>query len=275
MIETDRDLTFKALAEPLRRDILDLLRAEPRTTGEICEAFGALSRFGVMNHLGVLKRAGLIVVEKRGRERINRLQPAPLRAAYEDWMREYEVLWAGRLGRLKRVAETRVRGRDMDESAWVGAPLASLLIRQSVDIAAAPATVYKALTEDIGYWWGAPYLITGEDARDVVLDARPGGLMTEVTEDGGQVWCMVEQARPGRCLVLGGRMGMRDAVAGNIRFELVETAGGTQVQLEHRAVGGVSAETERDFGAGWEDLLGTRLKGYVEEGAKPGIRGGR
>lgn len=274
MIESDRDLTFKALAEPLRRDILDLLRDDPRTTGEICEAFEGLSRFGVMNHLGVLKRAGLIVVEKRGRERINRLRPAPLQAAYEDWIRGYEVLWAGRLGRLKRVAETRVRGKDMDDSAWTGAPLASLMIRQSVEIAADPATVYKALTEDIGFWWGSPYLITGEDARDVVLDARPGGLLQEVTDDGGHVWCMVEQVRPGRSLVLSGRMGMRDAVAGNIRFELVETEGGTQVQLEHRAVGDISAETERDFSDGWQDLLGKRLKGFLEAGDKPGIRGG-
>ena len=275
MIETDSDATFKALAEPMRRDILDLLRDAPRTTGEICEVFDDISRFGVMNHLGVLKRAGLIVVEKRGRERINRLRSAPLQAAYEDWIRSYEVLWAGRLGRLKRVAETRMRGRDMDDSAWMGAPLASLMIRQSVDIAADPDTVFKALTEDIGQWWGAPYLITGDEARDVVLDARPGGLLQELTEDGGHVWCMVEQVRPGRCLVLGGRMGMRDAVAGNIRFELVATDSGTQVQLEHRAVGDISAETERDFSSGWEDLLGARLKGFVEEGTTPGIRGSR
>ena len=87
-------LTWKALADPVRREILDLLREEPRTTGDICDAFDHLTRFGVLSHMTVLKKAGLVRVERRGRERINRIDPEPLREAYEDWIRNYEVLWA-------------------------------------------------------------------------------------------------------------------------------------------------------------------------------------
>ena len=106
--------TWKALADPTRRGILDLLRAEPRTTSEICAAFGDLTRFKVMNHMAVLRDAGLVRSEKRGRERINSLDAAPLGEAYEDWMRHYEVEWAGRLGRLQKYIESN-RNRDAGE----------------------------------------------------------------------------------------------------------------------------------------------------------------
>ncbi len=269
----DRDKAWKALAEPARRHILAMLRESPRTTGELCDAFGELTRFGVMNHIGVLKDAGLVRVEKRGRERINSLDPEPLRDLYESWMRHYEVTWAGRLGRLKRQAERLERTKTMD-THWTGAPPASLHIRQTVDIDASPATVFEALTEDLSAWWGAPYLLTGEDAADVVLEPRPGGLFKEVTATGdGYVWCMVEQIRHGRLLTLAGRMGMREAITGNIRFELEDQGGGTRLTLEHAAIGRLTAETEADFSAGWQDLLGNRLKAFVERGERLGLKG--
>jgi len=79
---------WRALADPTRRAILDLLRERPRTTGELTEAFPT-SRFAVMKHLAVLQKAGLVVVRRRGRERWNHLNGVPLRTAYERWMRPY------------------------------------------------------------------------------------------------------------------------------------------------------------------------------------------
>ena len=270
------EAAWKALAEPARRRILALLRERPRTTGELCEAFDGLTRFGVMNHIGVLKDAGLVHVEKRGRERINSLDPEPLRELYETWMRHYEVTWAGRLGRLKRRAERLEGTRDMTETGWIGAPLASLHIRQDVDIAASRATVFRALTEDLSAWWGAPYLATGEEARDIVLEPWPGGLFKEVTADGdGYVWCLVEQVRRNRLITLSGRMGMREAITANVRFELEDHGAGTRLTVEHAAIGRLSAETEAEFSAGWRDLLGERLKGFVERGERPGLAGPR
>jgi len=269
-----RDRAFKALAEPARRHILALLRERPRTTGELCEAFDDLTRFGVMNHIGVLKDAGLVRTEKRGRERINSLGAEPLRELYETWMRQYEVIWAGRLGRLKREAERRERMRETMDTDWVGAPLASLHIRRSVDIEAPRDTVFKALTDDISAWWGAPYLASGEDAADIVLEPWPGGLFKEVTADGdGYVWCIVEQVFRNRLLTLAGRMGMWEAITGNIRFELEDQDGGTRLTVEHAAIGRLTAETEAGFSEGWQDLLGNRLKGFVERGERPGLRG--
>lgn len=270
------DVTWKALSEPVRREIVELLRDSPRTTGELCDAFGHLTRFGVMNHIAVLKDADLIRVEKKGRERINSLNPGPLQELYEDWMREYEVLWAGRLGRLKKMAETaeaKEREKRMQDTSWIGEPLASLHIEQKVDIDASPATVFAGLTEGIGNWWGAPYLLSGDRATDIVLDPRPGGLFLEVTGEGeGYVWCTVEQIVRDRLLTLSGRMAMRDAVAGLIRFELEPLGDGTRLSLEHRAVGRLTEGDQDAFAEGWKDLLGARLKAHAESGEVMGIR---
>ena len=56
------DPVWRALADPTRRDLLDLLRTGPKTTGQLVEAVPMLSRFGVMKHLGVLEEAGLLTV---------------------------------------------------------------------------------------------------------------------------------------------------------------------------------------------------------------------
>ncbi len=105
------DPVWKALADPTRRRILDLLRDGPRTTGDLCGKFGGVTRFAVMKHLGILETAGLVIVKRQGRERWNHLNAAPIRAIYERWIDPYEEVWAARTSRLKRVAESiRTRG---------------------------------------------------------------------------------------------------------------------------------------------------------------------
>jgi DNA-binding transcriptional ArsR family regulator len=96
---------WKALSDPTRRKVLDLLRGGPRTTGDLAAGFPSLSRFAVMKHLAVLERARLILVERRGRERWNHLNPVPIRQIYERWISDYEGLWAGSLLKLKRHGE--------------------------------------------------------------------------------------------------------------------------------------------------------------------------
>ena len=268
------DHTWKALSDPLRRSILDLLRERPYTTSEICEAFDGLTRFRVMNHMSVLKDAGLIQVEKRGRERINSLDPDPLRAAYYDWLRDYDVFWAGRLGRLKRLAEAEQRKRAMDTPSLPTVDLVTMLIEHGVEIDAAPAAVFSALTDEIGEWWGAPYLQAPDDATDIILEPYPGGLLKELTRGGdGAVWGTVQEIRRNRLLVLEGRMSMRAAVHGTVRFELegVDT-GVTRLSLTHRAIGAFTAEHRELYGGGWRDQLDNRLKLYVETGQARGIR---
>ena len=97
----DLDPIFKALSDPTRRAILDLLRAGPRTTTEIVDAFPQLSRFGVMKHMDVLRNAGLIQTREDGRQRVNSLNAVPIRQIYERWVSNYQELWVDKLLRLK------------------------------------------------------------------------------------------------------------------------------------------------------------------------------
>ena len=100
------DLLFKALADSRRRELLDLLKAAPRTTGELCEHFAdSLDRCTVMQHIGVLERAELIIPRREGRKRWNYLNAAPFRDIYDRWISTYAEEAVGLLARLKRDLE--------------------------------------------------------------------------------------------------------------------------------------------------------------------------
>jgi len=100
------DPVWKALADPTRRAILDLLRRKPLTTTDIVKRIPELSRFGVMKHLVVLRKAGLVQTRDEGRSTINILNVIPIRLIYERWVSDYQDLWARKLSALKRSLET-------------------------------------------------------------------------------------------------------------------------------------------------------------------------
>ena len=85
--------------------MLDRLRRGPATTGELVESLGQLTRFGVMKHLSVLVEAGLVLVEREGRERWNHLNAVPIQEIYRRWIRPFDVQAADGLLRLKRRVE--------------------------------------------------------------------------------------------------------------------------------------------------------------------------
>jgi DNA-binding transcriptional ArsR family regulator len=102
----DLDQVWKALSDPTRREILDLLRDGPRQTTEIVDVFPQLSRFGVMKHLDVLRDAGLVKTRSDGRRRINSLNAAPIREIMERWIGKYEAYWSNTMLRVKESAES-------------------------------------------------------------------------------------------------------------------------------------------------------------------------
>ncbi|MBB4185062.1 DNA-binding transcriptional ArsR family regulator [Sinorhizobium terangae] len=83
------DAVFKALANGLRRQMLDALKAAPQTTGMLCEQFSQLDRCTVMQHLKVLEDASLILVHREGRERWNHLNALPIQAIHDRWISQY------------------------------------------------------------------------------------------------------------------------------------------------------------------------------------------
>jgi uncharacterized protein YndB with AHSA1/START domain/DNA-binding transcriptional ArsR family regulator len=248
---------WKALADPTRRRLLDLLRDGPRTTGALAAAFPALSRFAVMKHLGVLEDAGLVLVRPHGRERWHYLNAVPLRRLYERWVSEYQSRWAASLLDLQWKAEIG-EGR--------GSRVELMQIEQEATIAAPPDRVFAALVEPDAWW----HLRYARAPARIVFEPVLGGHFYQQFdgEHTGVLWAVVTWFEPGKRLVLSGTLDMSGAVAGTATFDLDPRGGGTVLRLRHEAVGPIAAETHASYTAGWKALLGERLKAYVERGER-------
>ena len=94
---------FNAVAEPRRRQILDVLAGGERRVNDLVALVG-LPQPQVSKHLKVLREVGLVRVREEGRERIYRLEGEPLKPIH-DWVRNYERMWSDRFDALDQVLE--------------------------------------------------------------------------------------------------------------------------------------------------------------------------
>jgi DNA-binding transcriptional ArsR family regulator len=257
--EDDTARLWRALADPTRRRILDLLRERPRITGEIAAQF-PVSRIAVMRHLEVLSQAGLVTSRKRGRERWHYLNAVPLQQLYRRWA---DPAAAGFASALLRLADTvEAEGRHME-------PIRPTVdIALDIEIAGTPAAIFAALTKDVGGWWGHPFVTAR--ATSLALDPRLGGLFTERWDNGGQVIASVSGWAQDEHLALTGSFHMGVGV-GVATFDLAESGAGTVLRFSFRTIGVIDAERAGAMSRGWEELVGTRLKGLVETGTRLGI----
>jgi len=103
--DPDDDLLFKALGDPTRRRLLDLLRAnDGQTLRELCEHLD-MTRQGVTQHLNLLEAANLVATLKRGREKLHFLNPVPLHTIYDRWISKFDKPRLKALSTLKRRLE--------------------------------------------------------------------------------------------------------------------------------------------------------------------------
>ena len=93
---------WKALGSPHRRALLDALKDGPKTTSALCEVLPRLSRYAVMQHLGVLERAGVVLVRRDGRERWNALNAVPIQRELERWLSGFQQASASQLLAFER-----------------------------------------------------------------------------------------------------------------------------------------------------------------------------
>jgi len=96
-------VSFAVLAEPTRREILDLLRDGERSVGDLVDRL-AISQPAVSKHLRVLRDAGLVDVRADAQRRLYRVRPQPL-AEIDEWLAPYRRLWSRSLDRLERHLE--------------------------------------------------------------------------------------------------------------------------------------------------------------------------
>ena len=109
---------FNAVAEPRRREILDLLAGGERPVGDLGRLLG-MSQPLVSKHLRVLREVGAVEVREEGRLRMYRLNAQALRPIH-DWVGGYERFWSGRLGRLDTVLEDLKRQEESKEDEGGG-----------------------------------------------------------------------------------------------------------------------------------------------------------
>src|ERR1700730_15119437 len=105
------DDVFRALADPTRRRLLDQLFKKDGQTLSALEGRLPMTRFGVMKHLRILEKAGLVVTNRRGREKLHFLNPVPIRLVHDRWVSKYAEPWAAALSDLKH----RLEDKTMDK----------------------------------------------------------------------------------------------------------------------------------------------------------------
>lgn len=260
---------WRALADPTRRRLLDLLRDRPGTTGELAAHF-ALTRFAVMKHLGMLEEAGLIVVRREGRRRWNALNPIPIQQIAQRWIRPFESIAADRLLRLKAHAELH---HEKEVAMAATLSFRNLDIKLALEVDAAPATVWTSLTAGIGEWWPKQFYV-GTAPKRFVVEPRVGGRVFEDWGDGdGVLFGTVLVWDPGKALTWAGDMSAE--YGGPARtvtsFTLTPAAGGsrTAVAFHDTPYGVLSDEAMTHLEEGWRWLLTDCLKPFLETGRRP------
>src|ERR1700729_938980 len=102
----DTDLLFRALADPSRRKLLDLLHAHNGSSlNELCEHLN-MTRQGVTQHLALLEEANLVATVRRGREKLHFLNPVPIHEIAERWIGKFERSRLQALSDMKKALET-------------------------------------------------------------------------------------------------------------------------------------------------------------------------
>jgi hypothetical protein len=186
-----------------------------------------------MQHLTVLVDAGLVVVERRGRDRINHLNPVPLREWYERWVAPMAGADAAALLALKRTVERAYRGGRMNETD----PVRSVQVSCELHIHASPERVFDVMTRRTSEWY--PHSYCGDRTRAVLLEAQLGGRHYEDWGTGkGHLCGHVTGWDPPRGWSTRGRLGAGTTLDSS--YELARDADAVVVRMSKVAVGPLS-----------------------------------
>jgi uncharacterized protein YndB with AHSA1/START domain len=173
---------FRALADANRRVLLDrLFERDGQTLGELCEALPAMTRFGVMKHLGILEGAGLISTRRVGREKRHYLDPVPIRFVHDRWTGKFAESIVGPMTALKRHLEAPMDTVDHVYSVYIKAPA---------------DRIWQAITdgdETVRYYYGTRVSSTWQPGAPITY-AYPDG---SVAADGSVI-----DIEPGRRVVM-------------------------------------------------------------------------
>ncbi|MFI4881195.1 MAG: SRPBCC domain-containing protein [Phycisphaerales bacterium JB064] len=257
--DPDRDAVWKALSDPTRRAILDVLRRGRASTGDLAAGFPELSRFAVMKHLGVLEGAQLVVTRKEGRQKWNYLNAVPLRRVYERWVGRYQDQWAGSLTGLQRLAESEHNADQEGSTVPVATiPMSATVVQTEITIDAPPQKVYDLFFERAHDW----FYESDEKRKTVkaIVERKLGGHFYFETQrpDGPpdqNVLGTITMLKPGRKIRMRGDCTIPNAFIANMTIAFEPAGKGTRVSVEHRMAGEFDDDLPAGFEEGWQDGL--------------------
>ncbi|MFI0370111.1 metalloregulator ArsR/SmtB family transcription factor [Actinomadura sp. 1N219] len=262
----DDDLAFKALADPTRRFLLDLLFArDGRTLGEL-ESEVEMTRFGVAKHLRVLEDAGLVVARRSGREKLHFLNPVPIRLIHDRWIGKYTERPAAALADLKRELESDMTTTETSTGAGRTVHVYRVYIK------ATPQAIWDAITKPewaVKYGYQAPVeydLRPGGEFRGLASDAMKEHGAPDVVIDGEVI-----EADPPRRLVQTWRALFLDEPATRLTYEIEDDEQGiSRLTVTHDVTGApqTAAQCNGELpgaGGGWSQTL-SDLKTLLETG---------
>lgn len=252
-VDADREQgVWRALANPLRRRLLDLLGRGPRTTGDLADSVAEVSRFAVMQHVEVLVAAGLVTVRRRGRQRFNHLNPVPLREWYLRWVSPLADMAATEMLSLRRHLEGEAG--EMTEEADI---VRTVRIVTELRFRAAPQRVFDALTRESLEWF--PHTWGGSRVKGIVVEPRVGGAFYEDWGEGrGHLYAHVTAYDPPNRLATRGWVFPGSIL--DTDYTITAQGGETLLSMSKVAVGPMSADEARSVRthgdlASFEDAL--------------------
>ncbi len=200
------------------------------------------------------------MVHQPGRECWHDLIAVPIRYVYDCWVWTFEGRWDATLSRRKDFLEY-TNGADMsslNHTTKVGA----MTVEQQLTIDAPCEKVFDALTKDIGKWWAY------RASERMQLEAWPGGRFYEENPDGGGfLWGTVLEVRRPKVLRVSELLGSLPSVrAGAHKYELTDDHGKTILTFSCQLLGEVDDEARVCLASGWDELLSTHLRNWVEKG---------
>jgi DNA-binding transcriptional ArsR family regulator/uncharacterized protein YndB with AHSA1/START domain len=239
--------------------MLDLLKDGPQTTGQLSKELSDLSRFGVMQHLGVLEEAGLVLARREGRTRFNHLNPVPIRQLYERWMRTHSSIAAETALHLKRYAETMNEvAPKVDQTQY-----RHVQIEFEMHINAPRERVFKAMTAEIGNWWPHRY----KEDSEVYCDPVVGGTIGERFKDGGgAIYGQIVYMDAPERVACSGPSALQKGLSSFTSDVLEEQDGATTIKRSFQLWGNVPEDIEKMYREGTRKLMEEALKGYCEQG---------
>jgi uncharacterized protein YndB with AHSA1/START domain/DNA-binding transcriptional ArsR family regulator len=251
------DLVFKALGDPTRRRLLDLLHAEGgQTLGQLCAPLD-MARQSVTQHLALLEAARLVVTVRRGREKLHYLNPVPLHEIQRRWIGKFELPRLAALAEIKTLAESARQAEETGISPMTSKPDYVYVTY----IQASAERVWQALTDadlTAAYWGHAN-----------VSDWRPGSPWRHVRVDGSGIadvaGTVVEAIAPTRLKVTFDAPGASPAsgAPSMVTFDIEPYHEIVKVTVTHQNVA-----TDLDYravSAGWPAVM-ANLKSLLETG---------